>query len=503
MARIRSGRAGGKRREDAGSASSSPVGATEDIARRRFAAAPAVPGLRGQTLSPAGAPRAQAITRRELLRRAGGGALALGLAGGAAACGAEEAAEPDAAPEPLGPPFEGTLRILGTSGDLLQPIRDAAHRDIVFGTSFSLAAPGSAGRAALERPDRYDLALLSSAELAELTAAGRLHPLERERLPYWWKVMSLFKLGRYDPADVTCGIGQGDAPFRVLYLREGRPAVWTGAGIEPALVAGSPAALTIDAFAYDADALRREPREVSWAELLNPAWAGRVALPDDPVAGFQTAALAARALHLLEVANAARPSRSELDALARLLLERRRAGHFRAFWRSGDGAVDLLAGREVVLCPVPPPGLLLLQASGAPVRAAAPPEGFRARATLFAASPAAARDPSRLQACHDFASWWLSGLPGAIELRRGTIDAALQVSLETRWISEDEWAYWVAGKPAPSDLDTVFGEGAIPTGATLDTGSLRERACRIAVWESSFRDEAEHAEARWGEVVAG
>jgi putative spermidine/putrescine transport system substrate-binding protein len=323
--------------------------------------------------------------------------------------------------------------------------------------------------------------------------------------------MSLYKLGRYEPGDPGCSVGEGDAPFRLLYAstpHETSERVRWGAGdgtgargLEPVAVTGSPTQLALESFGYDTDALAREPAELSWAELFNRAWAGRVALTDDPVAGFQQAALAASSAGLLDVASPARPTLEELDGLTRILLELQRAGHFRAFPSTFDESVDLIAGKEVVLEPLSPPALGLLQASGFPVRQAAPGEGYRAWAGLLFLSREALRDPSRLQACYDYAAWWLSGVPGSLLMRQGYVNAALQTSLEIGTVSQDEWDYWIGGEPAGSDLATPFGEGSITTGDRLDGGSLEARACSISTWLSSFGENAGHAAERWATVV--
>jgi putative spermidine/putrescine transport system substrate-binding protein len=268
-------------------------------------------------------------------------------------------------------------------------------------------------------------------------------------------------------------------------------------------VTGSPSTLAIESLAYDSDVLQLQPEDVSWEELFNRSWKGRVALQNEPAAGFQQAALAAGELGIVAVRNPAQPSRKEIDALARVLLELRRTGQFREFWTTLDESVNLLAAREVVVEPLWPPALVLLQAGGFPVRRAAPRAGYRAWAGLLLVSREAARDPSRLQACYDYATWWLSGLPGALLMRQGYVNAAQQTSLQYGYVLQDEWDYWIGGEPAGRDLATPFGEGSIRTGDELDGGSLERRACDIAVWLSSFGEDAGHAAERWAAVVEG
>lgn len=448
------------------------------------------------------------ITRGAFLAGVAAGLLAPLLA----ACGGGEADEAPAL-EPVGPAFTGTLRVLGTPLELQESIRRLAERDLGFGVRYETGPETEIGARAIASPTSFDVLSGSSGQVADLVAAGAVAALERSRLPVWPQVMSLYKLGSYRPGGIACAPGGGDAPFRRLYAArpyEAGPLVqWgrddgTGAeGPEPAAVISSPGTLAIESFAYNSDALRREPLEVSWRELLNRTWSGRVALPDDYADGFQQAALAAGELGLLAIEDPARPTRSELDALAAVLGELRRAGQFRAFWTSFDESVDLLASGEVVLEPLPPPALRLLRASRYPVREAAPRTGYRARGGLLFVSREAARDSSRLQACYDYATWWLSGVPGALLLRQGYVNAAQQTSLRAGLVLQDEWDYWIGGEPAGSELATPFGEGSIQTGDVLDGGSLERRACNIALWHSGLRDRADQAADRWAALVEG
>src|SRR5213078_1527668 len=115
--------------------------------------------------------------------------------------------------------------------------------------------------------------------------------------------------------DPRCTYGQGDAPFRRLYVdRSGRyprpegllPGVegivqWiderTGQphrGLpEPRHVLAVPGYFNMDSIGYNARVIDRPPERVSWAELLNARWKGRVALFDGAQIAFQDAGTAA------------------------------------------------------------------------------------------------------------------------------------------------------------------------------------------------------------------
>lgn len=448
------------------------------------------------------------ISRRELLRRGLALAGTAGLATLGAACGKDEAGQDTG---PSVEPFTGTLRVLGLPVDVNDLVKAAAERGLGFDLDFERASAATLVKRAIERPGSFDVLSGYAHQIDQVWPAGGLVGLDRTRIERWGEVTDLYKLGRVVRGNPACTAGEGDAPFRRLYTTDvhGRGDIvrWrrddesgaAGDEAEPPAVTGAPSTFGLDAIGYDAVAVGREPEAVSWAELLNERWRGRVALSDDPVTGLQDAALAARALGLAAFADTGNPTRDEIDDLVRLLLDLKARGHFRAFWSTFDESVELMGAGEVVVESMSWPAVSLLQSAGHPARYAAPPEGFRGWAGLLFVSKAALESPSRLQACYDYVNWWHSGAPGAILMRYGYHNAVQGAS--RGFVSIDDWGYWIEGEPAAVDLDSPFTERSIERGRVRDGGSLTRRACRIATWLSSF-DESEYAEARWREVTA-
>ena len=92
------------------------------------------------------------------------------------------------------------------------------------------------------------------------------------------------------------------------------------AGPEPRSCTGVPGTFNLDSFGYNAHVIRKQPQELSWAELLNRKWRGRVALVGDPLAGFQDAGNAAQAAGLVRIRDLGDPTRREIDVLFKLLI---------------------------------------------------------------------------------------------------------------------------------------------------------------------------------------
>lgn len=165
--------------------------------------------------------------------------------------------------------------------------------------------------------------------------------------------------------------GQGDAPFRRLYVDEsGRypasPGLLRGVtgmvqwvdertgkphrGLpEPQHVVAVPSSFNMDSIAYNTDVIKRRPEQVSWAELLNSRWKGRVALFGGGQPGLLDAANAAEAAGLMRFRDKGDMSRGEIDRIVKILVRLKKSGHFYGLWdeRTSDRAVEFMLSRQV------------------------------------------------------------------------------------------------------------------------------------------------------------
>jgi putative spermidine/putrescine transport system substrate-binding protein len=449
------------------------------------------------------------LNRRQLLRRglSVGGALAAGgllsaCSGSSSSSGSASIAEAE--------PFEGTLRVLGLGLDLTDQVKSLGERDLGFTLEFERTSSPLLVERARAQPDSFDVLSGYTYQVDEIWPASNLISLDRSRLESWSSVIDLYKTGTV--LGTGCSPGDGDAPFRKLYasgvheagspitVRGGEDGSGTSPASEPPGLVGAPSTFNLDSLGYNQTEVGREPADVSWAELLNESWRGRTALFNDPSFGLQTAALAAEAAGLMSFGDKGNMTAEEIDGLVKILADLKQRGQFRAFWSTFDESVNLMAAGDVVLQYMWYPAASFLQSIGQPVRYAAPPEGYLGWAGLLMFSKSVLADPSRLQACYDYANWWQAGIPGALLLSLGYYNAAMGTSREAT--SPDDWAYWVEGLPAPDDLATPFGEGAIPEGQQRDGGSMQARSCRIGTWLSYFDEQSQYQQERWGELAA-
>jgi putative spermidine/putrescine transport system substrate-binding protein len=359
--------------------------------------------------------------------------------------------------------------------------------------------------------------------MAEFFATGNLQPVPIAKLRRWRDVTPLYKLGKAAAAGtVRCTYGQGDAAFRRLYVDPDRSGRWRTAtgvppgvakllvqwvdestgkpvGPEPRFLTGAPGTFNFDSFGYNDKLLRKRPEQLSWAELLNRRWRGRVGLNGfEPQGGLQDVANAVQAAGLMRFGDLGDPTKGEIDRLVKLLLVYRKRGQFFNIWPQGGDPVEWMRGGKVVVCTMYAGQIASLVALGLPIHQAAPREGYRAFAGMLTISKEV-RDQATLDACYRYLNWWHAGFAGAAMLRSGYYNAVQATS--RRFMSSGEYAYWVDGKPADRAYPGPFGDNSVTKGQVRDGGSFARRACRISSWNSTPTNQRYFIE-RWNEFIS-
>ncbi|MBF0425195.1 MAG: extracellular solute-binding protein [Magnetococcales bacterium] len=416
------------------------------------------------------------ITRRRFLRDAGGAVL-----GAAAALQGPfvHAAEPV------------TLRVLGTHVTLREPIRRQAEKDLGFRIQFEPGGDDRILQKASSRPQTFDIYEQWSNSINILWRAGAIQPIDLGRIELWSEVNDLTKTGRLVP---EARVGLGDAPYKLLYVQQDGT---LGAG-STSRISFLPYVHNVDSFGYDARVVPRGKayETESWGWLLEPRWAGRVALINSPTIGIFDAALAAEAQGLMHFRNIGAMTREEIDRLFAILIEKKQQGYFSGFWNSVPESADFVASGRAVIASMFSPAAASLNERGVPVVYAAPKEGYRAWHGVMCLS---AHTSGRVKdAAYDFMNWWLSGWPGAFVARQG-----YYISVPERarhHLTPIEWDYWYDGKPAATDLPGPEGLVAVKRGEIRNGGSYWQRLSNVAVW-NSVMDTYEYSLPRWYELL--
>ena len=384
------------------------------------------------------------------------------------------------------------LRVLGTHVTLQEPLRQQAEKDLGLEIHFE---PGGSARVlhqASTRPQSFDLYEQWSNSIKVLWQAGTIQSIDTRRLTHWDEINDLTRTGKLTP---QANIGAGDAPNKLLYVqKDGR------IDSNPTQkVSFLPYVHNVDSFGYDADTVPKgKPYETeSWSWLLDKRWHGRVALVNEPTIGLFDAALAVQAAGLASFEDIGNLTKPEIDALFTVLVELRRAGHFRGIWTSVPNSVDLMERGEAVVESMFSPAVFALKAKGVNCVYASPKEGYRAWHGVMCLS--SATQGANQDAAYEFMNWWLSGWPGAFIARQGYYISNPQRSRE--FLTNDEWNYWYEGQAAGSDLKGTDGQTVVQKGEIRDGGSYTHRFNNIAVW-NTVMDNYEYSLPTWNEFLS-
>ncbi|MEO0531331.1 MAG: extracellular solute-binding protein [Planctomycetota bacterium] len=386
-----------------------------------------------------------------------------------------------------------TVRVLGTHVTLQEPLRKQAQEDLGINLEFHPGGSASVLHQASTRPESFDLYEQWSNSIKVLWQAGAIQAIEIDRIEQWGEINDLTKTGRLTP---EARLGAGDAPNKLLFVQDDGKQL---GGEATGNVSFLPYVHNVDSFGYDAAIVPRGvPYETeSWAWLLDPKWAGRVALVNEPTIGLFDAALATQSLGLVEFEDIGNLSRSEVDALFKVLVELQRDGHFRGVWNSVPRSVELMQRGEAVIESMFSPGVFSLRSQGVDCVYASPKEGYRAWHGVMCLS-SRTEGPVK-DAAYEYMNWWLSGWPGAFIARQGYYISNPGRSREH--LRSDEWDYWYEGKPARADLLGTDGKVVATRGRIRDGGSYEQRFSNIAVW-NTVMDTYEYTLSAWNEFLS-
>jgi putative spermidine/putrescine transport system substrate-binding protein len=465
--------------------------------------------------------RRRGMTRRELLVKGGLGAAALTTAGSFAGSAAARLARPERSGA-----YTGTLNVISLGVEWPAGAQDQAEKDLGVKFNVQLLSTNAQVQKSITAPSSFDIGGLYNYQMFPIWPTGNLQPVDRTKFKYWNQFYPLFTKGKVNPKDKGATYGQGNAPFRVMFIdpqgssggigtSTGLPLTKTGSQNNrqivqwwdesknapykgkamPKWVVGGTAHFNMDSMGYDGSVITKAPNQVHWGELLNPAWKGRVALLNDPGIAMQDAGNAVKQLGLMKFKDIGNMTRAEIDGLVKLLIKYKKQGQFRAFWSTFNESVNLMASKQVVIESMWSPAVALLTAQGVNVRYAFPPEGMRGWSGCQSIPTHVTGD--KLQAVYDYINWTNEGFLGALIMRQGYYVAngkTLPKWLKSAKASEgkpaftmDEYDFWYNGKPAAKDLPGITGHvGDIKKGETRDGGSFVQRSRHYSSWNSFF-----------------
>jgi putative spermidine/putrescine transport system substrate-binding protein len=383
-----------------------------------------------------------------------------------------------------------TLRQFGTGVSNLNAVADKVKSDLGFTLSMTALDTDAVTQKAVTQPKSYDIADIEYFAIKKVFPTGVMQPMDAKKIKLYDKIVPIFTKGKLTP---DSPIAQGTTPYSVGYVDgpNGK-----------AFAKGATGWMTLIPTIYNADTLGIRPDLVgrpinNWKDLVDPAFKGKASILNIPSIGIMDAAMVMESLGTLKYTDKGNMTKPEIDKTIAFLIDTKKSGQFRAFWKSFDESVNLMASGEVIIQSMWSPAVAAVRSKGIACKYQPLAEGYRA----WAGGLGLAKHLSGLEldAAYEYINWYLSGWVGAYLNRQGYYSAVLETAKEN--MSADEWGYWIEGKPAKADILSPEGKVMEKAGAVRDGGSFNERMSRVACW-NSVMNEDRYMIQKWNEFIA-
>lgn len=384
-----------------------------------------------------------------------------------------------------------TLRLIGTGVSQINEIRNKAQEDLGFKFDMRALSTEENNQIAITQPGQYDIFDGEYFSLPLVVPAGNLQPVDTKKIKDFDKIAPFFTTGKFDGAKIETA--QGTSPIKVMYLTGPDSKEFSATPTEWA---------TLIPFQYNADTLGYRPdltgkKIESWAELFDPAFKGKTSILDIPSIGIMDAAMVAESAGLMKFVDKGNMTKEEIDKITNILIDQKKAGQFRAFWKTFDESVNLMASGEVVLQSMWSPAVTAVKSKGIKCVYAPLKEGYRAWGGGLGLSKNLSG--MQLDAAYEYINWILDGWVGAFLGRQGYYSAVPENA--RKFMKPEEWDFWYEGKPAAVDMIDPFGKKLEPKGAVRDGGSFKERMGSVVVWNSTMKEQ-KYLVQKWNEFIA-
>ena len=382
------------------------------------------------------------------------------------------------------------LRQAGTGVSAFNEVAAKVKEDLGFTFEMTALDSDAVTQRAATQPDSYDIADIEYWICKKVWPTGNLQAMDISKINNYDKIAGTFRDGKLTPDSV---IAQGTAPHTVGFVE--------GPGSTTFSTQDS-GWMTLIPTIYNADTLGIRPDLISrpidsWAELLNPEFKGKASILDISSIGIMDMAMVCEAMGEIQYADKGNMTKDEIDKTIGIFMEAKRNGQFRAFWKSFDESVNLMASGEVVIQSMWSPAITAVRARGVPCVYQPLKEGYRSWGGGIGLS--AGLSGLELDAAYEYINWYLSGWVGGFLMRQGYYSAVPETS--KLFMSEDEWGFWYEGKAATGDIVSPSGTVIEKAGAVRDGGSFLDRMGKVACW-NSVMDENQYMVRKWNEFIA-
>ena len=383
-----------------------------------------------------------------------------------------------------------TLRQCGTGVSAFNEIAEKAKADLGFTLQMTALDSDAVVQRVVTQPNSFDIGDIEYWMVKKVFPAKTLQAMDTKKIKYFDKIVPIFTTGKLKPDSV---IAQGTAPSTVGFV-DGKDSV---------TFAKAPTQwFTMIPTIYNADTLGIRPDLVgrpitNWKDILDPKFKGKTSILNIPSIGIMDAAMICESAGIAKYVDKGNMTKAEIDKTIDFLLKTKNDGQFRAFWKTFDESVNLMASGEVVIQSMWSPAVTAVRSKGIDCVFQPLKEGYRAWASGFGLP--ATLSGRRLDGAYEFINWFLDGWAGAYLNRQGYYSAVLETAKAR--MEPHEWAYWMEGKPATQDIRSPQGDVIAKAGALRDGGSYEQRMGGIACW-NAVMDENEYMVRKWNEFVA-
>ena len=383
-----------------------------------------------------------------------------------------------------------TLRQFGTGVSNLNEVAQKVKEDLGFTLEMTALDSDSVTQRAATQPDSFDIADIEYWICKKVWPTGNLQAMDTSKITNYDKIVGIFRSGKLTPESE---IAQGTAPHTVGFV-EG-PGSTTFADSETGY-------MTLIPTIYNADTLGIRPdligRPISnWSELLNPEFKGKASILDISSIGIMDMAMVVESMGEYTYPDKGNMTREEIDLTIGIFTEAKKNGQFRAFWKTFDESVNLMASGEVVIQSMWSPAITAVKSRGIPCVYQPLEEGYRSWGGGIGLSNSLSG--MELDAAYEYINWYLDGWVGGFLMRQGYYSAVPETS--KNFMSENEWGYWFEGKEATDDITSPFGDVLAKAGETRDGGSFYDRMGAVACW-NAVMDENQYMVRKWNEFIA-
>ncbi len=383
-----------------------------------------------------------------------------------------------------------TLRQFGTGVSNLNDVADKVKADLGFTLAMTALDTDAVAQKAVTQPRSYDVADIEYFLCKKIYPTGVMQPMEVKRIKNYDKITPIFITGKLTPEST---IAQGTAPHTVGFVETPDSTKFAS---------GPTGYMTLIPTIYNADTLGIRPDLVGrpithWKDLVDPAFKGKASILNIPGIGIMDAAMVMESLGTVKYGDKGNMTRDEIDKTIAFLIETKRSGQFRAFWKSFDESVNLMSSGEVIIQSMWSPAVAAVRSKGIACTYQPLAEGYRA----WGGGLGLAKHLKgiELDAAYEYINWYLSGWVGAYLNRQGYYSAVPTTAQQN--MSPDEWGYWMQGKAAVADIKSPEGKVMEKAGAVRDGGAFEDRMGRVACWNSVMTEDRYMVQ-KWNEFIA-